>query len=158
MKVILLHNADSTYLPPMDASITARKGRNVEIEKIAVDYCLSDPDKKEAIPFCSGCPSNPLTEKWLIAYRKSYPCADFPYFVRQKWKNVKKIDEKFPKKKMLYTFGCIKCSKSFNRILMKFNTIKNVTELICPKCGEIITKDHFKRHFVKFSLVVDTVH
>jgi ribonuclease HII len=154
--VILSHKADSTYLPPMAASIIARKARNTEIEKIAIDNSLIDSETKEIVSFTAGSPSNPLTDKWLITYRKIHPFSEFPNFVRLKWKNVKEINEKFPKKQLSHAFSCEKCNEKFEKLFIKFNRIKFATELICPKCGEIVSKKHFEECFKTTSLVMDT--
>lgn len=155
-KFVLSHRADSTYLPAMAASIIARKARNTEIATIAVHNSLIDPSTKEIIPFTSGSSSNPLTEKWLVAYRKINPYADFPAFVRAKWKNVKDIEKKFPKKEISYVFGCTKCNKKFGKLFVKFNKIKEATELLCPDCGSLVEKDYFKSNFKTGTMVMDT--
>jgi ribonuclease HIII/rRNA-processing protein FCF1/DNA-directed RNA polymerase subunit RPC12/RpoP len=155
-RFILSHRADSTYLPVMAASIIARKARNTEIATIAFYNSLIDPDTKETIPFTSGSPSNPLTEKWLVAYRKINPYADFPAFVRSKWKNVRDIERRFPKKKISYVFGCKTCNKKFGKLLIRFNKIKVATELLCPDCGLLVDKDYFKSNFKTGTMVMDT--
>lgn len=154
--VIKSHKADSYYIPVLAASVIARKARNKSIETLGLKYKLTDPDTKEEIPLTAGSSSNPLTDKWLIAYRKLYPQSDFPFFVRKKWKNVQEIEKRMPKKDISFSFSCESCGEKFNKIFIKYNLIIKVTELICPKCSKLVDKNNFKKSFYKTSLVVDT--
>jgi len=153
---IIVHGADSKYLPPMAASIIARKARNTEIEKIASDNSVVDPVTKEEIPLTQGSPSNPLTDKWLIAYRRAYPTQEFPSFVRTKWKNVKEIEEKYPRKKLEFSFQCPGCNSKFIKLYLKINSITKSSEVLCPRCGKILEKSFFKRYFTSLTIVIDT--
>ncbi len=153
---ILRHKADSIYLPPMAASIIARKSRNTEIKTLTSKYSIIDPKTGEKIELTTGSPSNPLTEKWLIAYRRANPYSDFPFFVRNKWKNVQEIEKRFPKKSISHVFSCQKCGNGLGKVYIRYDKIKDSTEIQCPTCGEQVNPIFFKKNFSYGTIVMDT--
>jgi ribonuclease HIII/DNA-directed RNA polymerase subunit RPC12/RpoP len=156
VEVIISKNGDENYLPVMFASVAARKERFAEMEKIKMDNTLIDSITNEKIYLNDGNPSDPLTEKWLKTYRKLYPYSDFPPFVRRKWKNVQKIEKEFPKQRINFLFTCYKCGRKVNKLQLTFNKIKNLTELYCPECKNILEKDKVSTFIKNISIVIDT--
>ena len=154
--IILSHHADSTYLPPMAASLIARKSRKTEISTLSREYSLIDPVTKTLIPVTAGATSNPLTKQWLLTFRKINPHADFPSFVRKKWKNVQEIEKEVPKREISYEFSCRSCTKKLSKIFIKYNRITNITELLCPDCSAPIDREYFRSNFKRTSIILDT--
>ena len=97
VKIIVKHKADEEYTACKIASLGARYLRIKEIEEINTKFVLVEESSGKKIYPDAGSPSNINTEKYLKLFRKQNPTLDFPHFVRTKWKNVKQIDNKYPK-------------------------------------------------------------
>jgi len=110
--VIIKNKADEEYTACKVASLVARKARMEEIEHINNTNALVDNDTKEMIVPGSGAASNEMTEKYLMEYRKRFPDAEFPPFVRKKWANIIKINEKYPRRRTGFSVVCEHCSVS----------------------------------------------
>ena len=91
--------ADEQYTACKLASLIARKSRMEEITHINNTNTLVDGKTREMIVPGSGAPSNENTEQYLKEFRKRFPDAEFPRFVRKKWQNIVKINEKYPRRK-----------------------------------------------------------
>lgn len=156
--IILTPNkADSNYLPVMIASVLARKARNNEIQTLKDNNKLIDPDTGDIIQMTEGNPSNQSTNRWLVTYRKLYPSSRFPPFVREKWRNVKKVHEEYPLKKNIKTFVCSKCRCESLKINIEYDRNKESTILSCPNCQNQITPENFNAFWTeKKILVLDT--
>lgn len=144
-KVLLVHHADDYYLPPMIASIIARKARNTELSNLKNNNKLIDPDTGELIEMTSGNASDPGTNIWLRAYRKLYPSTEFPAFVRKKWANVKKVLEEYPIREIISPFKCGNCNKDSFKLQIRCINKTEITEMICPNCGRKISAEEFSK-------------
>ena len=94
--IVVKHKADEQYTACKLASLIARKARMDEIKHIDSVNTFVDDETKEMISPGSGAASNAMTERYLREYRTRFPDAEFPPFVRKKWANVAKINEKYP--------------------------------------------------------------
>lgn len=92
--VVVKHRADEQYTACKLASLIARKARMDEMGEINRTYGIIDDKTGEIIRPGSGNASNPMTERYLLEYKKRHPHAEFPPFVRKKWANVAKTDER----------------------------------------------------------------
>mgnify|MGYP001591355665 CR=1 FL=1 len=155
VKVILQSKADINYVCSALASLVARRSRIIEMDKLSKENILIDPNMGQKIKFQSGAP-NEESKIWLETYRKVYPYDDFPSFVRLKWKNVKEIDEKSPKKKLDYVFKCEyeDCKKPTNLLL--FIVDKHKSEIYCPNCKNLISKKYFLESLPYLTITVDS--
>ena len=157
-QVIISNKADSYYLPPMLASICARRARMAELEKLSVENVLIDSKSGQEVKFESSSPSDEKTMQWLVTYRLNNPFADFPPFVRRKWKNVREIEAKYPKSVVVSNFSCPQCGLKTNILFFRFDSIRKKTEILCTGdgCGFELTKKIFVNLFDKIGLVLDT--
>jgi len=153
-QIIVAKQADEIYASAKLGSLVARKLRVQEVKKIGAENILADLDNKKTVKPGAGAPSNPATSEWLILYRKQYPYSEFPYWVRRKWDNVKRIEETFPKKPLHLVFECSLCGKKLNNLKMRYDGTS--TRLTCSCCGGEIPKQDFQSAAQKISLVVDT--
>ena len=95
IKIIVKHKADEEYTTCKIASLGARFLRINEIEELNKRFVLVEESTGEKIYPRSGTSSNKITERYLKLFRKQNPNLEFPSFVRMKWKNVKKINNKY---------------------------------------------------------------
>lgn len=91
--VVVKIRADKQYAACKIASLIARKARMTEINEINKANTFVDDQTGETVFPGSGNASNPMTDRYLREYRKRYPDAEFPSFVRKKWANVLKVDK-----------------------------------------------------------------
>ena len=91
--------ADEQYTACKLASLIARKSRMENITHINSTNTLVDGKTREMIVPGSGAASNENTERYLKEFRKRFPDAEFPPFVRKKWQNIVKINEKYPRRR-----------------------------------------------------------
>jgi len=98
IEVIIIHKADERYTACKVGSLVARKARLEEIDDNNEKYSFVNEAGQKISPG-AGSAANENTAKYLIEFRKKFPTSDFPPFVRMKWKNVKEIDEKYPRLK-----------------------------------------------------------
>lgn len=153
--VIIKTKADENYTACKLASLVARKARSEELEHISKTEFLIDPITGERILPATGAAANPLTEKYLVAYRKQYPHSEFPSFVRKKWQNVAQIEEKYPKKQSTLLLSCELCNNIINRIEILYSK-ESGTRFYCTRCFGLISVSHFRSKMQKISIVLDT--
>ncbi len=89
IKVIVKHKADEEFTACKIASLGARDLRINQIEKLDKEFELIDNCTREKIYPGAGSASNENTNKYLKTFKKQNPTLDYPFFVRQKWKNIK---------------------------------------------------------------------
>lgn len=83
-KIISKHKADDLYPIVGAASILAKTIRDENIRKIAKDL-----EKKLSRPLGSGYPADPITQKFLRTWVKTY--GELPPHVRHSWKTAQKL-------------------------------------------------------------------
>jgi len=83
-KIISKHKADELYPIVGAASILAKTSRDENIRKIA-----NDLEKKLNIPLGSGYPADPITQKFLKTWIKTYE--ELPPHVRHSWKTAQRL-------------------------------------------------------------------
>lgn len=154
--VVLQNKADENYVGCMLASLTARKKRLEEMEVLKKENALIDPDTGSKVFFESGAAGNPEVEKWIRVHRQTYPYSPLPAFVRMKWKNIQRLEEKYPKLSLDNQFECEACNTKTNKLLFFYCPQEKVTEMICSNCGNIIPAEYFTNFMGKPSLIVDT--
>ncbi len=157
-RILLVHNADTYYLPPMFASIFARKARNTEISNLKRENTLIDPDTGEIVQLTSGNASDPETDKWLYAYRKLHPSSKFPSFVREKWANVRRALVEYPVREIMPTFKCNNCNKDSLKLQIEYVKASNKTHMLCPNCRTIVSIEEFNKFLGQKQkiIVIDT--
>lgn len=153
--IIVKTKADEQYTACKLASLIARKARMEEITHIDHTNTFVDNETKEMISPGSGAASNAMTERYLCEYRKRFPDAEFPPFVRKKWANIIKIDKKYPRRRTGLSFVCEHCSGELSRIDVMFDKI-NGTKLYCSKCSNLISVNNFRTYFKKNVIALDT--
>ena len=97
VEIIVKYKADEEYPACKIASLGARYLRINEIREIDNEFVLVEESTGEKMYPGAGSPSNPNTKKYLKLFRKQKHDLEFPHFVRKKWKNVKLIDNEYPK-------------------------------------------------------------
>ena len=155
LTVIVKNKADEQYTACKLASLIARKARMDEINHINNTNTLVDNQTKEMIFPGSGAASNPMTEKYLVEYRKRFPDAEFPPFVRKKWQNIIKIDAKYPRRRTGLYVICEHCSKELSRVNVVFDKTSG-TKLYCSQCSNLISVTNFQAYFKKNVIALDT--
>ena len=154
-EVIVKNKADEQYTACKVASLIARKARMDEIKHIDSTNTFVDDETKEMISPGSGAASNAMTERYLREYRKRFPDAEFPPFVRKKWANVVRIDEKYPRRKTGFSVTCVHCSNDLSRVDVTYDK-KNGTTMYCSKCSNLISVENFRAYFKKNVITLDT--
>ena len=152
---IVKNKADEQYTACKLASLIARKARMDEIKHIDSTNTFVDDETKEMISPGSGAASNPMTRRYLLEYRKRFPEAEFPPFVRKKWANVIKIDEEHPRQRIGFSVKCSYCSNELSRVDIQYNK-KNGTSMYCSKCSNLISVENFRIYFKKNVITLDT--
>jgi len=155
IEVIVKTKADEEYTAVKIASLVARKARLEEIEHTNSEYVMVDKEKQEMIFPESGSASNPNTVRYLIEFRKRNPYAEFPPFVRKKWKNVQEIEKKYPRQSSGLFVKCHYCSAELTRIDVQYDKQKG-SKLYCTKCANLIAVSHFQAYFNKNLITLDT--
>ena len=153
--IIVKTKADEQYTACKLASLIARKARLEEITHIDSTNTFVDHETKEMISPGSGAASNPLTELYLREYRKHFPDAEFPPFVRKKWANIVKIDKKYPRRRAGVSVICEHCSLELSRVDVMFDKISG-TKLYCSKCSNLLSVTNFRACFKKNVITLDT--
>jgi len=153
--IVVKNKADEQYTACKLASLIARKARADEITHINNTNTFVDNETKEMIFPGSGAASNEMTERYLKEYRKRLPDAEFPSFVRKKWANIIKIDEKYPRRRTGLSVVCEHCSKELSRVDVMFDK-KSGTKLYCSRCSNLISVPNFRTHFKKNTITLDT--
>ena len=92
LSIIVQSKADEMYISCKIASLIARYHRFQEIQQINSLYALVDPITHEKVFPHSGAANDPNTKRYLSLYKILNPNKEFPYFVRRKWKNIKKFN------------------------------------------------------------------
>ena len=121
IEIIVKNKADEQYTACKIASLVARKARMDEIENINNTNVLVDNETKDMVVPGTGAASNPMTEKYLVMYRKKMPDAELPPFVRRKWANIRKIEQKYPRRIIGLFVICQHCTKELRRIDVTFD-------------------------------------
>ena len=155
MEVIVKNKADEQYTACKIASLVARKSRMDEIEHINNTNALVDDQTKEMIVPGSGAASNEMTEKYLAMYRRKLPDAALPAFVRKKWANIIKIEQKYPRRITGLFVRCEHCKKELRRIDVTFHKGSG-TKFYCPSCSNLMTVANFRAYFTKNIIALDT--
>jgi len=155
VEVIVKTKADEEYTACKIASLVARKARMDEIEQINNTNTLVDNDTKDMIVPGTGAASNPMTEKYLATYREKFPDAEFPSFVRRKWANIARIEQKYPRRRTGLFVICQHCTKEIRRIDVMFDKEKG-TKFYCPLCSNLISVENFTAYFKKNVITLDT--
>ena len=154
-EIIVKTKADEQYTACKIASLVARKARMDEIENINKTNVLVDNETKDMIVPGTGAASNPMTEKYLAMYRKKMPDAEFPSFVRRKWANIRKIEQKYPRRIVGLFVICQHCTKELRRIDVTFDK-NHGSRFYCPLCSNLISIQNFRAYFTKNVIVLDT--
>ena len=154
-EVIIKNKADEQYTACKIASLIARKARIEEVNYIDNTNSLVDQTTKDLISPSTGAASNPNTARYLIEYRKKFPTAEFPPFVRKKWKNVMEIDTKYPRQREGLFVKCIHCNTDLSRVDVQWD-IQHGTKFYCSSCANLITVSDFRGSFQKNLITLDT--
>ena len=153
--VIVKTKADEQYTACKLASLIARKARMENITHINSINTLVDDETKEMIMPGSGAASNENTERYLKEFRIRFPDAEFPPFVRKKWLNIVKINEKYPRRITGFSVHCNHCSSDLSRVDVMYDK-KTGTTLCCSKCSNLISIENFRACFSKNMITLDT--
>jgi ribonuclease HII len=130
-EIIIEEKADENYISAKMASIVAKKERNTYIEELGFSNKICIDGSSELTISNNYL----LNREWLEGFLKLYPFYQPPHFIRRKWKDVKEIIEKFPRKKKNIIYEC-KCGKKNNLILFS----KSDMEFYSSCCGEKIAQ------------------
>jgi len=153
--IIVKNKADELYTACKLASLIARKARMDEIKHIDSTNTFVDDTTMEMISPGTGAASNDMTERYLKEYRKRFPDAEFPPFVRKKWANVVKIDEKYPRRKNGLSVICEHCSDELSRVDVMYDKTSG-TKFYCSKCSNLLSVTNFRANFKKNVITLDT--
>ncbi len=154
-EVVVKTKADEEYTAVKIASLVARKARLAEIDQINAEHCLVDNVNQDIISPESGSASNPNTNRYLIEFRKRYPYAEFPPFVRKKWSNVATLERQYPRQRSGLFVKCEHCKAELTRIDVQYDKPKG-TKLYCIKCANLISVHYFQSSFSKNLITLDT--
>jgi len=155
VEVIIKNKADEQYTACKIASLIARKARIEEVDYIDNTNSLVDQTTKDLISPSTGAASNPNTARYLIEYRKKFPTAEFPPFVRKKWKNVMEIEAKCPRQREGLFVKCTHCNTELSRVDIQWD-IQHGTKFYCSNCANLITVSDFRGSFQKNLITLDT--
>lgn len=153
-KIILAEKVDVNYVAGALASLVARKNRNAEMVILSKENILPG-DVGDIIKFKSGA-VNEETEKYLERYRKLFPYSDLPDFVRKSWANIKRFEEKNPKKEFNLTYKCNGCGYESRIVCLEIKQGFNESEFFCSSCGQLIKKEEINGMIRKRPIIVDT--
>ncbi len=153
-KVILGEKVDQDYVAGALASLVARKHRNAEMLRLSKDNTLIDIDSTP-VSFKSGA-VNEEARKYLETYRRLFPYAELPNFVRKSWANVKVFEEEYPKSKLALSYFCSNCNKRSNLVCLGMNKGVEKSEFFCSSCGKTILKKDINKILRNKDIIVDT--
>lgn len=155
--VINVTKADERYVACKIASLVARISRKLNVENLNNKYRLKYEDETsisvDVIPD-AGSPSNPNTLLYMSIYRKIYPYANLPPFVRTRWSNVITFEQCSPKKTKEILYECVLCNQKINLIYIIDK--KYTIELKCSSCKGLIDRSSFQKFIYNQIIVVDT--
>ncbi len=92
-KIVSKHRADDIYPIVGAASILAKTARDENVKKIAHEL-----EKKLNLPLGSGYPADPITQKFLRTWIKTY--GELPSYVRYSWKTAQNLIKESKMKKL----------------------------------------------------------
>ena len=92
-KIVSKHKADDIYPIVGAASILAKTARDENVQKIAHEL-----EKKLNLPLGSGYPADPITQKFLRTWIKTY--GELPSYVRYSWKTAQNLIKESKMKKL----------------------------------------------------------
>lgn len=92
-KIVSKHRADDIYPIVGAASILAKTVRDENVKKIAHEL-----EKKLNLPLGSGYPADPITQKFLRTWIKTY--GELPSYVRYSWKTAQNLIKESKMKKL----------------------------------------------------------
>lgn len=155
--IINITKADEKYVACKVASLVARISRKMNVENINNKYRLKYQNENsqtiDVIPE-AGSPSNLNTNRYLTIFRRQYPYANLPPFVRTRWSNVKLFEQSNPRKTTKIYYECTNCNSKINLIYVIDK--KYTIELKCSVCKKQIDRTSFQKFIYHQNIVVDT--